>query len=435
ASIDNSMGILTTYEAAGDIIVKATSNLGKTATSKLSIGNPVIESVYVTNKPGGFPIPSESKITIANGLTTNVYTYAIYSNGKTNSLDLNNKDNHCEWKHNDTINGQVEVTTMGNYSIVKGIKEGPTYFTLSCQNSQNNTIQFTTNVLVESRVIVGIDIDAGATTLPKGNSTPIALKAHYSDGTTGTISAKNAIWSSNPSEIISINPDTGLAIAESSGETMVKAEYDSANKQSIAPAYKKFEVLSAALKSISIELESTIIVSGTTQKIAAIGHFTDNTQHDISAIVDWHCPSPLQCSDNVIKAESVNEDHTVTISATDPSTGIKSESKHVIDVPVKLVSLKFYSAPGTTNCYMLGNSLNCDPQFFGVYNDGSSRAYKDIPNSNIIIEPAPNNISKYPKDNNGLLAFEYNKPPTEVYVTGTNEDGITTGRQKIYPRQ
>jgi hypothetical protein len=73
--------------------------------------------------------------------------------------------------------------------------------------------------------------------------------------------------------------------------------------------------------------------------------------------------------------------------------------------------------------------------FFGVYNDGSSRAYKDIPNSNIIIEPAPNNISKYPKDNNGLLAFEYNKPPTEVYVTGTNEDGITTGRQKIYPRQ
>ncbi|MFN8770250.1 MAG: Ig-like domain-containing protein [Neisseriaceae bacterium] len=415
ATIDNSTGLLTTYESKGDVVVKAYSKLGESATARITIGNPVIESIYVTDKSGGLPIPTESEITIANGLTTNVYTYAIYSDGQTRPLDLK-LESQCEWL-NGTSGGQVEVTSMGNYSIVKALQQGLTYFTLSCQNSQNDTIQFTTNVLVTSAVVSSIAID-GRTILAKGETTPLTIIATYSDNKKGLISPTSITWEYNPTGIVEIvDKDQGILKAESKGKTLVTAKYKTANGNYISSS-KEFQVNDHKLESINIDTTKSTIVAGTSQTLIAIGHYSDGESSNIA--VNWNCGYPIKCNNNnnTMSVESnYNSESHVTINATAQAyPDIKSNSITVQAVPLAIVKLVIGEK---SKCVTTTSGNICGVLLDALYNDGSIKDYT-LPVNYAI---TPSGYSFWGDPNSPNVIFQYPSIPEQpVDVTATPQD-------------
>lgn len=141
ARIDNSTGVVTTNESSGNIIVKAiTLNKESSATAKLTIGNPVIQSVFIGDEAHN-PL---NTITMKIGNTQDIYPYGLDSNGKTvlfNSLSQYG----CQWELDPSGTISLETSPDKSYGVLTALKSSnsSSFVRLACQNGK---FLYTTNV-------------------------------------------------------------------------------------------------------------------------------------------------------------------------------------------------------------------------------------------------------------------------------------------------
>ncbi|MFN8769736.1 MAG: hypothetical protein ACK5WP_02575, partial [Neisseriaceae bacterium] len=410
ANINDTTGILTTHESGGNIKINAVSKLGKSATANLTISNAMIKSVFITDNVGGVPIES---INLVKGISTKIYSYARYSNGKVRSLNLSQTP-ECKWFIGDT-QGQITLAQHDVYAILTARNQGSTSVILSCPIYSLN---YSTKVYVNNAVVESIAIDPPEPIrLAQGDQEKLTVSAYYSDGKSIN-NVEPIIWTSESTGIIEIESD-GIIKAKNVGHTIIKAEYDTPNGKHYA--FKEIEVISAILKKIVVAAESTI-VSGTTEPIYAIGYYSDGESRDISTLVDWDCKSPIQCYkiDNKVieSAESVSTNTNALVRVTENNTGI-TESISVTVLPVTLIQLIFKEGP-QYHCYKPGPRYSykvaCYIEFEAVYNNNPT--------------PVP---YPYTRNNFPIGCFDINPTPSYIYPPEPGISSIAFHYNDIFP--
>ena len=128
--------------------------------------------------------------------------------------------------------------------------------------------------------LASIEVTPGEASLPKGLNLAYLAVGTYTDGSTSDISG-SVNWSTDAAPIASIASNTGLATGNGLGTATI-----SANLGSITGS-TTLHVVTPKLMSMAIEPATVQVVLGRTQRVAAVGTYSDDTQADISSIVTW----------------------------------------------------------------------------------------------------------------------------------------------------
>lgn len=137
ASIDDTTGVLTSKDSAGKVIVHAVlSKLAKSTIANLTIGDAVIESVFISTEQSGSI--ETSSINIEQAGSINLYPFGIYSDGKTYRLDKS-VNPECSWLIGDTQNPLITLLDHDSYTTLTAEKVGSTSVIFWCSDSLNYT--------------------------------------------------------------------------------------------------------------------------------------------------------------------------------------------------------------------------------------------------------------------------------------------------------
>ncbi|MFO0320530.1 MAG: hypothetical protein ACK5Z5_09050, partial [Neisseriaceae bacterium] len=140
ANINDTTGILTTHESSGNIKVNAVSKLGKSATANLTIGNAIIESIFISTQESG--LYQTESITLNLNDSTRIYPFGTYSDGKIYRLDKSTSP-ECIWYIGDP-QGFITLQSFDIYAILTAKRSGTTSIILQCSPS----LKYTTIVYV-----------------------------------------------------------------------------------------------------------------------------------------------------------------------------------------------------------------------------------------------------------------------------------------------
>jgi hypothetical protein len=129
-----------------------------------------------------------------------------------------------------------------------------------------------------------ITVNSPQSLLPAGTTTQLTATGTYSDGTAQDLTASVQWWSSSQ-QIVAVS-GTGVASAIAIGSAKVVASSGGVSGSTL------LAVSPAALVSVNVSPQQSLIPIGHKQQLSAIGSFTDGTTYDLTSYVSWN-------SDNV----------------------------------------------------------------------------------------------------------------------------------------
>ncbi|HVO59405.1 MAG TPA: Ig-like domain-containing protein [Terriglobales bacterium] len=133
---------------------------------------------------------------------------------------------------------------------------------------------------VSSAKLSSITLTTPLTKLGEGTIMQLKATGKFSDGTTQDLT--NAVtWKSSGSVLAVSN--SGLVTANFPGSATVTATLDG-----VSATTPNLQVNAVTIKSVTITPASASIASGTTQKFKATATFNDNSQQDITDLVQWN---------------------------------------------------------------------------------------------------------------------------------------------------
>lgn len=186
------------------------------------------------------------------------------------------------------------VATISNATADKGVATSGTKGSTDITAASGSITSDAAKLTVTDAVPVSIAVTPANTSVPKGESQQYIATTTYSDGTTGD-QTKEVTWASTAPAVATIgnaDDNKGKASAVEIGNTEISATDGSISGKT------GLTVSSATLQSIQVTSECTKLPVGYRVKFLARGVYSDFSNKDISADVDWSTLTPAVATVN-----------------------------------------------------------------------------------------------------------------------------------------
>ena len=302
--------------------------------------------------------------TIAGMTITNAYTATgTYNTGITADIS-----SQVTWISSNTGAATISNAADASKGKITGVSAGSSNITATLSGVTSNSVGFTVN----ATTLQSISINAPASSVIVGMTTnAFTAIGHYDNGTTADISS-SVTWNSSATGNATISnvadSSKGKATGVSAGSTNISASLGAINSSSVA-----LGVTAITLSSIAITPTSpSNLIVGTTQStgFTATGTYNNGSTANITSSVTWNSSNTGNATiDNTAtankgKATGVTAG-TASISATDPTTSITSNS---VTLTVDAATLLSINVTGDTSV-AYGNQTAAYVAM-GTYNDG-----------------------------------------------------------------
>ncbi|KPJ98007.1 MAG: hypothetical protein AMJ60_09745 [Desulfobacterales bacterium SG8_35] len=171
-----------------------------------------------------------------------------------------------------------DVATIDNSGLVKTSATGTTTITATWQG-----IEAATSLSVIGSSLTEITISPEEGSIAQGTTAQFEAQATYSDGTTEDITDM-VDWESSDTAVALIYDD-GLATGIAPGEIEISAAFVTDGDTLSATA--ALTITDAVIDSIILTPENSTIAVGASQQFGATGIFSDNSEQDITDLVNW----------------------------------------------------------------------------------------------------------------------------------------------------
>jgi uncharacterized protein YjdB len=257
---------LATPVAVGVTTITATF-MGFTATTTLTVTQPVITSITVTPIAPVVPIATVVQFTAT----------AIFSDGTTQNVT-----GAATWTS--SAPGVLAVTTVGGArGRGTGVSAGMATVTATFMG-----IAGSTTVIVTNAVLTQISVSPAGLTLAVGARRQFTAQAIFSDGTSRDVTAA-ATWTSDQPAVAGVSvvaATRGLVTAVGAGTANIQAAFGGLTGSVL------LTVSPAMLVSIQVTPFNTTLPIGTAMPYQATGLLSDGTSTDLTALASWQSSDP-----------------------------------------------------------------------------------------------------------------------------------------------
>jgi len=242
------------------------------------------------------------------------------------------------------------VVTINAQGQIAAITEGIAEVTATSQGVVGGT-----TVRVGVPNLVGIAVSPAQSSLPLGESEPLAATGTYSDGTTQNIS-QSVTWSSSAATA-SVNA-TGTVVAKAVGSATITATSGSLS------AAASLTVGPAVLVGIAVSPNQSALPLGESEALAATGNYSDGTTQNLTQSVTWSASASIV---------SVNPSGLVAAKAVGSAaiTAISGNVAGTANVTVASAALVSIAVNPSQASVPLGESVSLTAT--GTYSDGSTQ--------------------------------------------------------------
>lgn len=127
--------------------------------------------------------------------------------------------------------------------------------------------------------ILGMSVLPGTATIARYESQTFVAAGSYADGSIRFLTT-SAAWSAADPAVATAAPG-GVVTAVAPGATTVTAQYDGAS------GVAAVDVIQRVLRSVSVSPASVSVPLGLSVQLAAIGHYSDGSTEDLTAVAQW----------------------------------------------------------------------------------------------------------------------------------------------------
>jgi tetratricopeptide (TPR) repeat protein len=152
---------------------------------------------------------------------------------------------------------------------------------LNTGSTKSTVVSPAAALTVTTATLQSIAVTPAAASLAPGGTQQFAAIGTFSDGSQQDISS-NCTWASSSSAVASIASQTGLALGQGPGTTLITATLGS-----IVSPSATLTGTSASLKSIAITPATASIAKSGTQQFTATGTFSDGSKQNVTTSATW----------------------------------------------------------------------------------------------------------------------------------------------------
>jgi uncharacterized protein YjdB len=282
--------------AAVLVVAGAVSWIGLDATPARALGSPILLSVTVA------PLA----INVPQGETEQFTATGHYSDSSTANLT-----DTVTWSTSSATTATVS-NSSGKQGLATAVGEGAATITATDSAA---LLSGDAVMTVISPALLAVTVSPALANVPVGGTQQLVATAHYSDGSTTTVTS-SATWSSSASSTAKVS-SKGLVTGVATGAATITAAYQSVDGTAA------ITVVSAVLLAIAVTPPATNLPSGETKQLTATGTYSDASTKNLTASVTWSTSDTSIAS--VSSAGLVTAGSSTglaTITATDASTSI-----------------------------------------------------------------------------------------------------------------
>lgn len=244
------LGTATISAASGDVT--------SPASGPTTVGDPVISSIAVTPNPAS----------VAVGSTLQFTAMATLTDGSSQDITAT-----ATW------NSSSAAATIDAAGLATGVAQGNSNITASAPGL-DGTVTSPASVLTVTAVLLSIDVEPTAASVPLGDTQQFTATGHYNDGSTLDLT-NSAAWASSKPSVATIDAH-GLASTLAKGNTNITATVGV-----IVSNTAVLTVTNPVLKSIAVTPSNPSISVGDTQQFTATGTYTDGSTKDLTGSAAW----------------------------------------------------------------------------------------------------------------------------------------------------
>ena len=277
-------------------------------------------NVNITNATLQSLVLSPASTTIREGQQQLMTLIGTFSDGYTQNLNA--------------INGHIyssntRVAAVGESAIAYGVGVGSATITGAFLTKASTTTKFQ----VLSNVLSSLVLGPADPVLAVGGTQQLTATGTYTDGSTADVS-QWVNWSSSNPEIVSVNQD-GLAWGVALGTATITAQ-SGETSQSFTVTVDAATPSSPTLTALNVVPTSGRVAAGTTERLTALGSYSDGSQKDLTTSVLWSSASTATATVNnlgVVTGVSVGD---ATVLA---QSGVLTSSSTVVVTRATLTSV------------------------------------------------------------------------------------------------
>jgi hypothetical protein len=216
---------------------------------------------------------SATSLSLPKGTATTLTALGHFSNGA--SADISTAVN---WASTD-----IQVATVDAQGTVLSVGMGMADISATATTAGSTTVSAEVTVTVTAPALAAIDITPPNASLAAGGSAVFRATGLYSDGSRADI-CDQVTWAVTDTLVATLDngaADPGKVTAQGTGQTSVSATLNSVSANAV------LVVTDATLESISVSPAQLNLAQGTEQTLVAVGQYSDQTQADISHLVQW----------------------------------------------------------------------------------------------------------------------------------------------------
>jgi hypothetical protein len=271
SSSAGSDGLASAGNTLGNTVISATYQ-GVQGSVVLNVTTEVLKEIQVT------PVADS----IAKGTDLQFAALGIYTDNSTANLTTS-----VSWS-----SATAGTATINAAGLAHGVAVGTSNISATQSGITSNTAVLT----VTNETLVSIAVTpTNPADLPDGLTQQFTAIGTFTDGSTQNLSA-SATWASSVGAFATISA-TGLATADSPGDTSITASAPGPVGTVTSNAVV-LHVTDAVLQTIAITPDPITIPDGVTQQFTAMGHYSDNTDRNITTSVTWTSGSPDKATIN-----------------------------------------------------------------------------------------------------------------------------------------
>ncbi len=316
-------GAVTAVSAGTATVTASDPATGVEATARVTVAQPLPESLALTPDGGTLPI----------GQTLQLTATITFMDGT--DVDVTSA---VMWR-----SSRDSVAVVNNEGLVTTVSEGITSITALHSSGLERSV----SVRVTPPTLTTLTVTPTTATLGLGETVALSVEGILSNGT--RMDMTNQVeWSSTDEAVATISNmpgDQGTARTVGPGTTTISARDPISNVRSDdTGGSAQITVTPATLQSIAIVPLQVSVPLGATEQLTAIGLYSDNSNQDISSQVDWSSTVPTVATVSATGLVSPLLVGFTTVVAVDPVTGISSSdsglSSEVEVLPPALLSIE-----------------------------------------------------------------------------------------------
>ena len=224
-----------------------------------TVGDPVISSIAVGPNPASVQV----------GSTVQFSATATLTDGSEQDISAT-----ASWNSSNTA-----VATIDTAGLATGVVQGTSNITAAAAGL-GGTVTSPASTLTVTAVLVSIDVEPTAPSVPLGETQQFSATGHYNDGSTLDVTTV-AAWASSKPSVATIDT-AGLASTHAKGNANITATIGV-----IVSNTAVLTVTNPVLQSIAVTPSNPSIAVGDTQQFTATGTYSDASTKDLTGTAAW----------------------------------------------------------------------------------------------------------------------------------------------------